>query len=131
MPVSQPRPTLLIGGSGEKKTLRLVAKYADACNLFGGERDVVAHKLEVLKGHCENEGRDYDEIEKTIIYSASDPTKELDKFLGEMEEMAALGISKVWLSNSNVEDSAAWVDEVCNLTVGPPGRARVRQTPPA
>jgi F420-dependent oxidoreductase-like protein len=119
MPVSQPRPTLLIGGGGEKKTLRLVAKYADACNLFGGERDVVAHKLEVLKGHCENEGRDYDEIEKTIIYSAADPTKELDKFLGEMEEMAALGISKVWLSNSKVEDSPAWVDEVCNLTVGP------------
>ena len=117
LPVSQPRPTLLIGGSGEKKTLRLVAKYADACNLFGGERDVVAHKLEVLKGHCENEGRDYEEIEKTIIYSASDPTEEIDKFLREMEEMAALGISKVWLSNSKVEDSAAWVDEVCNLTV--------------
>jgi F420-dependent oxidoreductase-like protein len=118
LPVSQPRPSLLIGGSGEKKTLRLVAKYADACNLFGGERDVVAHKLEVLKGHCENEGRDYDEIEKTIIYSAADPTKELDKFLAEMEEMAALGISKVWLSNSGVEDSAAWVDEVCAQTVG-------------
>jgi F420-dependent oxidoreductase-like protein len=118
MPVSQPRPTLLIGGSGEQKTLRLVAKYADACNLFGGERDVVAHKLEVLKGHCENEGRDYDEIEKTIIYSAADPTKEPDKFLSEMEEMAALGISKVWLSNSgDIGEPAAWVDEVCAQTV--------------
>jgi len=58
----------MIGGSGEKKTLRLVAKYGDACNLFGGERDVVAHKLEVLKGHCETEGRDYDEIQKTCYY---------------------------------------------------------------
>lgn len=117
-PVSSPRPTLMIGGSGEKKTLRLVAKYADACNLFGGERDVVAHKLEVLKGHCETEGRDYDEIEKTIIYSAVNPATETDKFLADMEEMAALGISKVWVSNNKVgDDPAAWVDEVCAQTV--------------
>jgi F420-dependent oxidoreductase-like protein len=117
-PVSQPRPTLMIGGSGEKKTLRLVAKYADACNLFGGERDVVAHKLEVLKGHCEAEGRDYDEIEKTIIYSAVNAAEETDKFLADMEEMAALGIDKVWISNNKVgDDPAAWVDDVCAKTV--------------
>jgi F420-dependent oxidoreductase-like protein len=117
-PVQQPRPPLMIGGSGEKKTLRLVAKYADSCNLFGGERDVVAHKLEVLKGHCETEGRDYDEIEKTIIYGNVNPAEEPDVFLGEMEEMAKLGIDKVWVSNNKVgDDPAAWADEVCAQTV--------------
>src|SRR5882757_191387 len=117
-PVSQPRPSLMIGGSGEKKTLRMVAKYADACNLFGGEVDVVAHKLEVLKGHCETEGRDYDEIEKTIIYSVVNPAEEPDQFLTDMEAMAKLGIQKVWVSNNKVgDDPAAWADEVCAQTV--------------
>jgi F420-dependent oxidoreductase-like protein len=117
-PVQQPRPTLMIGGAGEKKTLRLVAKYADACNLFGAERDVVAHKLEVLKGHCEAEGRDYDEIEKTIIYSNVNQATEPDAFLSDMEEMAKLGIAKVWVSNNKVGgDPAAWADEVCAQTV--------------
>ena len=116
-PVSQPRPTLLIGGSGEKKTLRLVAKYADACNLFGGERDVVAHKLEVLKGHCETEGRDYAEIEKTIIYSAATRLDDVDEFLAEMErdgearDRQGLGLQQ------KVADPPAWADEVCAQTV--------------
>jgi F420-dependent oxidoreductase-like protein len=117
-PVSQPRPTLLIGGSGEKKTLRLVAKYGDACNLFGGEHDVVAHKLEVLKGHCETEGRDYDEIEKTIIYGTVNPAEEPDRFLTDMEAMAKLGIQKVWVSNNKVgDDPAGWAAKVCAETV--------------
>lgn len=63
-PLSRPHPPILIGGSGERKTLRLVARYADACNIFDGPE--VAHKLEVLRHHCEKEGRDYDEIEKTV-----------------------------------------------------------------
>src|ERR1700758_3947146 len=62
-PLARPRPPILIGGSGEKKTLRLVAKYAHSCNIFGGPE--LAHKLDVLREHCANEGRDYDEIEKT------------------------------------------------------------------
>src|SRR3984957_1500028 len=57
-PVSSPRPRILIGGSGEKKTLRLVARYADACNLFG-DTTVVAHKLDVLRRHCDDVGRDF------------------------------------------------------------------------
>ena len=67
MPISQPHPPILIGGSGEKKTLRLVAKYADACNLFAESPAAVAHKLAVLREHCDAVGRNYDEIEKTII----------------------------------------------------------------
>ena len=65
--LSRPHPPILIGGSGEKKTLRLVAKYAQACNLFPG--DDLGHKVEVLKEHCEREGRDYAEIEKTVLFN--------------------------------------------------------------
>src|SRR4249919_1703059 len=64
-PIQQPRPRIMIGGSGEKKTLRLVAKYADACNMFSATPEQVAHKLEVLADHCATEGRDFAEIEKT------------------------------------------------------------------
>ena len=59
--LSQPRPYLMIGGSGEKKTLRLVAQYADACNIVAGPD--AAHKLDVLKQHCDTVGRDFAEIE--------------------------------------------------------------------
>ena len=57
-PLQQPRPPILIGGSGEQKTLRLVARYADACNLFTPDLEIVTRKLEVLDRHCEAEGRD-------------------------------------------------------------------------
>ncbi|HVP21774.1 MAG TPA: LLM class F420-dependent oxidoreductase [Anaerolineaceae bacterium] len=65
-PLSRPHPPILIGGGGERKTLRLVAKYADACNLFLrlGE-EAMRHKLDVLKRHCDQVGRSYEEIEKT------------------------------------------------------------------
>jgi F420-dependent oxidoreductase-like protein len=66
-PLSRPRPPILIGGGGEKKTLRLVAQYADACNLFPVPD--LQHKLDVLKRHCDDVGRDYDEIQKTVMVS--------------------------------------------------------------
>ncbi len=64
--ISRPHPPLLIGGGGEQKTLRLVAQYADACNLLArlGD-DTLRHKLDVLRGHCEHLGRPYEAIEKT------------------------------------------------------------------
>jgi len=65
--ISRPHPPILIGGSGERKTLRLVARYAQACNLFPGPD--LDHKLDVLRQHCEAEGRDYDEIEKTVLFN--------------------------------------------------------------
>jgi F420-dependent oxidoreductase-like protein len=64
-PLTRPRPPLLIGGGGEKKTLRLVAQYADSCNIAFYNPDEAAHKLDVLRQHCADVGRDYDEIEKT------------------------------------------------------------------
>jgi alkanesulfonate monooxygenase SsuD/methylene tetrahydromethanopterin reductase-like flavin-dependent oxidoreductase (luciferase family) len=64
----QPRIPILVGGSGERRTLRLVAQYADACNLFG-EAEVVRHKVEVLHRHCEAVGRPANEIEVTQLSS--------------------------------------------------------------
>ena len=64
--ITRPHPYLMIGGGGEKKTLRLVAQYADACNLVV-RRPQTAHKLDVLRAHCDDVGRDYDDIEKTAM----------------------------------------------------------------
>jgi F420-dependent oxidoreductase-like protein len=66
-PLTKPHPPIMIGGSGERKTLRLVARYAQACNLFQGPD--LARKLDVLRAHCEAEGRDYDDIEKTCYFT--------------------------------------------------------------
>jgi F420-dependent oxidoreductase-like protein len=72
-PLRKPHPPIMVGGSGEKKTLRLVAKYADACNI-GGDAATQRQKLGVLRRHCEDVGRDYDEIERTaLVISPADP----------------------------------------------------------
>ena len=65
--LQKPRPRIMVGGGGEKKTLRLVAKYADACNIPGMDPGEVRRKLDILREHCELEGRNYDDIEKTVI----------------------------------------------------------------
>ncbi|MEU1745725.1 LLM class F420-dependent oxidoreductase [Micromonospora arida] len=94
-PLSRPRPPIMIGGGGEKKTLLLVARYADACNLFGrGGIDDISRKLDVLRGHCAAEGRDYDTIEKTVVASQA-PLDDTDAFLAEVSGYAALGVSEV------------------------------------
>ncbi len=64
----KPHPPILVGGGGERKTLRLVARYADACNLFApADLGMLRHKLDVLRGHCEAVGRPYEEVEKTSL----------------------------------------------------------------
>jgi F420-dependent oxidoreductase-like protein len=91
--LTRPHPPILIGGGGEKKTLRLVAQYAHACNLFPGPD--LEHKLEVLRGHCETLGRDYDEIEKTVM-GPLDPGangENVDTLLESMRALADLGIT--------------------------------------
>ena len=90
--VQRPHPPILIGGSGERKTLRLVARYADACNLFDGGDEMVAHKLDVIRGHCETEGRVYDEIEKTIIVRLT-PESTAKSVAQRLEQLRALGIT--------------------------------------
>jgi F420-dependent oxidoreductase-like protein len=96
-PIQQPRPPILIGGGGERKTLRLVAKYADACNIVGADYDMVKHKLEVLDRHCEDVGRDPATIERTI-QGRGDPIGDPDGFVAEMERYAELGVDLVGLS---------------------------------
>jgi alkanesulfonate monooxygenase SsuD/methylene tetrahydromethanopterin reductase-like flavin-dependent oxidoreductase (luciferase family) len=93
-PISRPHPPIMVGGGGERKTLLLAARYADACNLFGSGKDEVAHKFEVLRSHCEAEGRDYDRIEKTILMTRPALT-DVDAFVAEVGEYAALGVTEV------------------------------------
>jgi F420-dependent oxidoreductase-like protein len=93
-PLSRPRPQILIGGGGEKKTLRLVARYADACNLFGSKPDAVAPKLDVLRQHCVAEGRDYDEIIKTVLITRP-ALADVDAFVADVAAYAALGVTEV------------------------------------
>lgn len=103
------RPKVLIGGSGERKTLRLVAQYADACNLFGSPREV-EHKLDVLRRHCDDVGRDYDEIRKTIMANNPRPTPETrDEFVRGMAEYAKLGVHAVMVTPTT-GSPAAWID---------------------
>jgi F420-dependent oxidoreductase-like protein len=90
------RVPILIGGTGERKTLRFVAQYADACNLFSSEGpEGVAHKLDVLRRHCDEVGRDYDAIRKTLMFHGVDALADPDAFLREMAAYADLGISLV------------------------------------
>ena len=111
----RPHPPILIGGSGERKTLRLVAQYAQLCNLFGESHDVVAHKLDVLRGHCDRLGTDYDAIEKTVIVMG-DPAGDPDGFLTDMEAYAALGIDTV-TTGPMAGDPVAWTTTVCERVV--------------
>jgi F420-dependent oxidoreductase-like protein len=113
-PVQSP-PPIMVGGSGERKTLRLVARYADASNIFGGTPDEVRHKLDVLRGHCEDAGRDYDEIEKTMIVRG-DPTEDVDGFLSRMEAYAGLGISMITMSPPT-DDPVEWTTAMCERVV--------------
>ena len=102
--VQRPHPPILIGGSGEKKTLRMVAQYGQACNLFAGPD--VAHKLDVLREHCANLGTDYDAIEKTVI-SSLDPGadgRNVDALLEQLRSFAELGIQHVHGSVPGVAD---------------------------
>ncbi len=99
-------PPILIGGGGERKTLRLVAQYAQACNLFGGPD--VERKLDVLRGHCEAVGRDYDEIEKTVMVPLDPGEKgeKVDELLAQLQGLAKLG----------VQEAHGWVPRVSEIT---------------
>ena len=90
--LSRPHPPILIGGQGERKTLLLVARYADACNLF--DTPELAHKLDVLRGHCAAEGRDYDAIEKTVQvrYDLGENGERVEQTIEHLHELAELGI---------------------------------------
>jgi len=94
--VPQPirRPPVLIGGGGEKKTLRLVAQYADVWNSTDSEIDVLTHKLDVLRRHCDTVGRDVAEIRKTVGFF-EDPFADVDGYLKKLERLAELGVDMI------------------------------------
>jgi F420-dependent oxidoreductase-like protein len=93
-PLTLPHPPILIGGGGEKKTLLLVARYAQACNLFASSTEDVARKLDVLRAHCDAEGRDYDAITKTAVIPRP-VLEDLDSTFTLVEEIAKLGVTEV------------------------------------
>jgi F420-dependent oxidoreductase-like protein len=106
-PLSKPHPPIMIGGMGEKKTLRLVAQYADACNLFAGaDPDALGSKLDVLKRHCEALGRDYNAIEKTAlktvhIVSGKQTARDV---IEDCRSLAAVGIQHAIFNMPNVHE---------------------------
>jgi len=105
-------PRILVGGMGERKTLRLVAQYADACNLFASGTEEIGHKLDVLRDHCDAVGRDYDEIAKTIVGTPDPPLDDVDGWLALMQEYADLGIGQVWVG-PDAADPIGWTEQIC------------------
>jgi F420-dependent oxidoreductase-like protein len=112
-PVSDPRPRILIGGGGERKTLRLVAQYADACNLFGGPSDV-AHKLDVLRRHCDDVGRDPADIEVTAMFREIPARSDVGEIERLATKFAEVGVDTLVLGVEGA-DPAAHLEE----TFGP------------
>jgi alkanesulfonate monooxygenase len=106
-PLQRPYPPILIAGGGEKKTLRLVAKYGDACNLYGPPA-VVSAKLGILREHCESIGRDYDAIEKTIIGTVelgAGKSSAAD-LVAHCQALAAVGVQHAIFNMPNVHEIA-------------------------
>ncbi|MGH3878450.1 MAG: LLM class F420-dependent oxidoreductase [Actinophytocola sp.] len=109
--VPQPigKPPILIGGGGERKTLRLVAEYADACNLFASSPEELGRKLDVLRGHCDDVGRDFATIQKTLL-ATTRPT-EADRFAEDMTPYAKLGFDTAIVMPPG-DAPARWIDEL-------------------
>jgi F420-dependent oxidoreductase-like protein len=107
--LQHPHPPILIAGSGEQKTLRLVARYGDMCNLFdlpgAGRADNLKHKLEVLRSHCDDAGRDYSAIEKTVS-TFIDPDGGPARMLGHLAELAEQGVGHAIVSPRRPWDEA-------------------------
>jgi alkanesulfonate monooxygenase SsuD/methylene tetrahydromethanopterin reductase-like flavin-dependent oxidoreductase (luciferase family) len=93
--LSRPHPPIMIAGDGERKTLRLVARYADACSLRPGSE--VPKKLDVLRRHCEAEGQDYEEIEKTCAFAfdVGEDGEKVGELIGQLRLLAGMGIETV------------------------------------
>jgi F420-dependent oxidoreductase-like protein len=108
LPVSAPRPRLLIGGGGERKTLRLVAQYADACNIIGDET-VVRHKVEVLHRHCADVGREPQAIEVTALMPIADDAGP-DVILREAEAFSSAGVDSIVVRSTGPEPTR-WLEE--------------------
>ncbi|GAA1970584.1 LLM class F420-dependent oxidoreductase [Microbacterium deminutum] len=105
-PVSRPHPPIMIGGRGERKTLRIAAQYAQIVNLTATDPEDVTHLLDVLREHCDRLGTDYDAIEKTVIAAMLDPFA--PAFIENAAALAALGITMMVMS-PRPPDPLGWV----------------------
>ncbi|WP_433326058.1 LLM class F420-dependent oxidoreductase [Spirillospora sp. CA-294931] len=121
-PARRPHPPILIGGMGEKKTLRFVAKYADATNMF--DRDDLPQKLDVLREHCEREGRDYAAIEKTALAVVPGARPSADQAVDTAGRLAEKGVDQVIFSQATGQDLAGLLGEALAQTekIVPEGR---------
>jgi F420-dependent oxidoreductase-like protein len=107
--LSKPHPPIMIGGGGEQKTLRLVAQYADACNLFARMGpDVLRQKLDVLRGHCEAVGRPYDAIERTALNTVriAPGGDSAASVIAQCRGLAELGFQHVIFNMPNIHELA-------------------------
>lgn len=117
-PLPLSKPEILVGGGGERKTLRLVAQYADACNFVAPTPDALAHKLDVLREHCERLGRDYSKIRVTMTFNGAQLLEgDVPGFVDELRPYAALGVDTVML-RPPATPLAAWVREAVAPAVG-------------
>jgi alkanesulfonate monooxygenase len=107
-PLARPHPSILIGGGGEKKTLRLVAQYGDACNLFAGSGTrEIRHKLDVLRRHCDDLGRDYDTIERTALGQLRGGPQAAQDLVATCRKLSQAGIQHYIISLMETDDLAA------------------------
>lgn len=104
-PISEPHPPISIGGLGERKTLRLVAQYADACNLFSfAGPDFVRAKLDVLRRHCDTLGRPYEQIERTGLTGLDLRTTSIRDAIGMLQGLSEAGLQRVWVMLPDVHE---------------------------
>jgi F420-dependent oxidoreductase-like protein len=104
--ISKPRIPIMVGGGGEQKTLRLVAQYADACNIFGRSPDFVRGKFAVLREHCERLGRPYDEIERTVLTSIDLDDESTDAVVERFGGLAEAGAQHLIFAIRGVADTS-------------------------
>jgi F420-dependent oxidoreductase-like protein len=112
-PQNVTKPYLMIGGGGEKKTLKLVAQYADACNL-SAMAEVPTHKLDVLRAHCDAVGRDYDEIEKTAMI-AINPTSTPDEVATRVDALSDAGFAATYVFAAGIDEPARAVELIAGV----------------
>lgn len=106
LPISHPRPPIMIGGGGERKTLRMVAQYGDACNIdVEVGYDGLRHKYAVLKDHCTAVGRDYNEIERTAVGRIHFGEQSTDEIIAHCRALADAGVQQMIFAMPNVTDT--------------------------
>jgi F420-dependent oxidoreductase-like protein len=129
--VQRPHPPLLIAGGGERRTLPLVVRYADACNLLGFDLSVVKQKLEVLREQCERAQRPYDSVEKTVWVPLDAPDNDgfaLAPALNKLEILAELGVDHVivYIPGPDGSEKISWVAELARRVKSLPAAGRVQ-----